>query len=214
MTLRTRVMLSSLIPAFVSLFAVPAQAQTMGLSIIRPGRSVAQIPSKPGRVLDGYFAHYRFDTADDRVGMSGVGARLMWSPTRTDYGATALPSRFTVGLFGEYVPNQEGRSFSLGHAGVASDVNVLRSPLFGRVLPVASLGAGVLWTNRVGPAIRESEFSIGNESVTMFSLAPALGTRVSLWRELGLRADARDLITFRDGTRHHVQLAAGLSFPF
>ena len=219
MTLRTCVKLSSLVPAacvagLLAASPVPASAQTMQLSIIRPERSVAEVPARPGRTVDGYYAHYRLDTPGDRIGVSGVGARFMWSPARADYGVTALPSRFAVGLFGEYVPNQEGRSFSLGHAGVTGDVNVLRTPLFGRIQPVASLGAGVLWTNREGPAIRGPEFVIGNETAAMFSLAPSLGTRVSLWRDFGLRADARDLITFRDATRHHVQLAAGLSFPF
>jgi len=52
------------------------------------------------------------------------------------------------------------------------------------------------------------------ESTTAFSLAPSVGARVGFWRQLGLRADAGDVVTFRGDTRHNLQLTAGLSFPF
>jgi len=38
--------------------------------------------------------------------------------------------------------------------------------------------------------------------------------RVGFWRQLGLRADAGDVVTFRGDTRHNLRLTAGLSFPF
>jgi len=204
MTLTTRVMISSVMLAVATALAPAAQAQTMWNSAIRP---------EPGRLLEAYYSHYRFETPGDRVGMNGIGGRLMWNPARADYGATALPSRFALGLFGEYAPDQD-KGFSVGHVGVQGDMSVFRTPLYGRVLPVVSLGAGMLWTDRSGPALSSPEFSIANESAKMFTLAPSIGTRVGLWRQLGLRADVRDLVTFRDGTRHHVQMAAGLSLPF
>ena len=204
MTLSTRVVISSLMLAFASSFATPAEAQTMSVSVIRP---------EPGRMLEGYYSHYRFSTPSDRVGMDGIGARLMWNPARADYGATALPSRFAVGMFGEYAPEQD-KGFSVGHVGVQGDMSVFRSPLYGRISPVLSLGAGMLWTNRDGPAISNPEFSLADRSVRTFTLAPSLGTRVGLWRQVGLRADVRDLVTFRDRTLHHVSFATGLSFPF
>ena len=49
---------------------------------------------------------------------------------------------------------------------------------------------------------------------TAFALSPAVGAKLALWRELGVRGDVRDLVTFRGGMRHHLQLTAGLSFPF
>ena len=204
MTLTSRVMISSLMLAFASSLATPAGAQTMSLSVIRP---------EPGRLLDGYYSHYRFATPGDRIGMDGIGARLMWNPVRADYGATALPSRFAVGMFGEYAPEQD-KDISVGHVGVQGDMNVFRSPLYGRVTPVLSVGAGMLWTNRDGPGVSSPEFSLADRSVRAFTLAPSLGTRVGLWRQIGLRADVRDLVTFRDRTLHHISFATGLSFPF
>lgn len=204
MTLSRRVMISSLMLAFASSFATTAAAQEMSVSVIRP---------EPGRVLEGYYSHYRFETPGDRIGMNGIGARLMWNTARADYGATALPSRFAVGLFGEYVPEQD-KNFSVGHVGVQGDMSVFRTPLYGRVSPVVSLGAGMLWTDRAGPGVSSPEFSLADRSVRTFTLAPSIGTRVGVWRQLGLRADVRDLVTFRDETQHHVSFAAGLSFPF
>jgi hypothetical protein len=204
MTLSARVMLSSVVLAFATFVTTPAQAQTMPASVIHP---------ESPRRFEGYYSYYRFDRPGDRLGMNGIGARFLWRPAVTNYTTSTLPSRLSFGLFGEYVPDQ-AKGFSVGHAGVQSDLNVLATPLYGRVSPLVSLGAGVLWTDRVGPAIDSREFTLGNRSVSMFALAPAVGTRVGIWRQLGLRADARDLITFRDRTLHHVQLAAGLSLPF
>jgi len=211
MTLTTRVMLSSVLAAVIGAYASTAEAQTMSISVIRPGST---IHPEPGRTVEGYYSHYSFDTPGSRTGMNGFGARIMWNPSRADYGLTALPSRFSLGLFGEYAPDQAERKFSVGHVGVQGDLNVFRTPLFGRLSPVASLGAGVLWTNRVGPAISSKEFTLGNETAQMFALSPSVGTRVALWRQLGLRADVRDLVTFRDRTLNHVQVAAGLSFSY
>ena len=203
MTLRTRVMLASVLVAAASLLATPAAAQSPVVPAVGP---------KPA-LFEGYYAHYRFARSDGRVGMNGIGARLMWNPIVADYGATTLPSRFAIGLFGEWAPNQD-KGFSIGHFGVQSDLSVAKSPLFGRVLPVLSLSAGALRTDRSGAAISKTDFELGDRSLTMFALAPSLGTRVAVWRQLGLRADVRDVMTFRDRTLHHAQVAAGLTLPF
>jgi hypothetical protein len=196
-------MLSFVLVAAASLFATPAAAQSRVVPAVRP---------KPA-LFEGYYTHYNFDRSDGRVGMNGIGARLMWNPIRADYGATTLPARFSIGLFGEWAPSQD-KGFSVGHFGVQSDLSVVRSPLFGRVLPVLSLSAGALRTERSGAAISEADFELGDRSLTMFALAPSLGTRIGVWRQLGLRADVRDVMTFRDQTRHHGQFTAGLSLPF
>lgn len=203
MTLRTRVMLPSFALLLAGL-AGPGQAQTTAPSTVEP---------EPNRSVEAYYSHYRFDVPGDRLGMNGVGARLMWRPTVEDYASPGFASRFAFGVFGEWAPDQD-KGLKAGHVGVQSDMNVFATPLFGRVSPVASLGAGAFWTDRVGPAIDSNDFSIQNKSIRSFALTPALGARVGLWRQLGLRADVRDLITFEEETLHHVQLSAGLSFPF
>ena len=101
------------------------------------------------------------------------------------------------------------------HTGVQGDVSLLSTPLLGHVSPVASLGLGVLRTNLDNASqAAATGFPLGMESTTTFSLAPSVGARVGLWRQLGLRADAGDVVTFRGDTRHNLQLTAGLSFPF
>jgi hypothetical protein len=197
-------MVSSVLVAAASLLATPVAAQSSAVP--------TAVGPKPA-LFEGYYTHYNFDRSDGRVGMNGIGARLMWNPIRADYGAATLPSRFAIGLFGDWAPNQD-KGFSVGHFGVQSDVSVVRSPLFGRVLPIVSLSVGALRTDRSGAAISQADFELGDRRLTMFALAPSLGTRVGVWRQLGLRADARDVMTFRDRTRHHGQFSAGLSLPF
>ena len=98
MTLSTRVMLPSFALAFGSLFAAPAQAQTT---------SVLALPPAPHRVVEGYYSHYRFDVPGDRLGMNGIGARFLWRPGVEDYTAPSFASRFALGVFGEYAPDQD-----------------------------------------------------------------------------------------------------------
>jgi hypothetical protein len=165
--------------------------------------------------VEGYHAHYRLDAAgDDRIGMDGIGARLLWRGGLRFAGADALRERSAVGLFAEYAPTQSG-GFSLLHAGLQGDLNLTPAPLFGRVTPIASLAAGALWTDvddetkAVG-----SGFPLAARSSTTLALTPAIGMRMDLWRQLGLRMDVRDVITFRHKTLHNYQFATGLSFAF
>ena len=163
--------------------------------------------------FDGYYTHYRLDTdGDERFGMNGVGARLMWRPTSGD--SVGIPARLGIGVFGEYAPATD-LGFSLLHAGLQGDMTLVSQPWYGRLTPIASLGAGVLHTN-VDETLRaaSSGVPIGVRSTTAFTLTPAAGVKLGLWRQIGLRADARDLVTFRDGPRHNWQFTAGLSFPF
>lgn len=184
------------------------------------GTAKAQsIPSTVGQfAVDGYYSYYRLDAVgNDAVGMNGLGARVMWYPWRgtvSSDDAARFQSRVGLGLFGEYAPAQD-RGFSMLHTGVQGDVSLLSTPLLGHVSPVASLGLGVLRTNLDNASqAAATGFPLGMESTTTFSLAPSVGARVGLWRQLGLRADAGDVVTFRGDTRHNLQLTAGLSFPF
>lgn len=165
--------------------------------------------------VEGYHAHYRLDTAgDDRIGMDGIGARLMWRGGLRFTGPDALRERSAIGLFAEYAPTQSG-GFSLLHAGVQGDLNLTPKPLFGRVTPIASLGAGALWTDVDDEAKAiGSGFPLAARRSTTLALTPAIGMRVDLWRQLGLRMDVRDVVTFRHKTLHNYQFATGLSFSF
>lgn len=172
--------------------------------------SIGQVPI----TVEGYYTHYRLDAeGNDRLGMNGIAARLMWNADALVPG-TALESRVAAGLFAEYAPTQD-RGFSLLHAGVQGDVRLTSAPLFGRVTPLGSLALGALWTDvEDGPAAIASRFPLGTRSTGTFALSPSVGARIALWRQLGFRADVRDVITFRHRTLHNMQLASGLSFEF
>ncbi len=161
--------------------------------------------------VEGYYTHYRLDGEGDRVGMDGVGARLIWALGPSD--DMRVRSRSALGVFAEYAPRQD-LGFTMWHAGLRGDLNLLRQPWLGRVSPVLSLGAGALSTKVERAEDKEISFPLGTKSTTAFALTPSIGTRVKLWRQLGIRADVSDLVTFRDGTRHNVQFTAGVSLPF
>lgn len=158
-----------------------------------------------------YYTHYRLDGEGDRIGMDGFGGRMMWGIGTPD--SMTVRPRAAIGVFGEYAPRQD-LGFTMWHAGVHGDFNLLHQPWLGRISPVLSLSAGALSTGREQEENVEPRFPLATKSTTTFALTPSVGTRVRLWRSLGLRADVSDLITFRDETRHNVQFAAGLSFPF
>lgn len=165
--------------------------------------------------VEGYYTHYRLATSGaDRFGMHGIGGRLLWNGALRFAGLESLPSRSAVGVFAEYAPTQD-RGFSLIHTGAQGDFNLAPRRLFGRVTPIASLAAGALWTDveDENTAIATG-FPLAARRTTTFALTPAAGLRVGLWRELGLRADVRDVMTFRHKTLNNIQFATGLSFVF
>lgn len=165
--------------------------------------------------VEGYYTHYRLDTsAEARLGMHGIGGRLMWNGALRFAGLESLPSRSALGIFAEYAPTQD-RGFSLIHTGAQTDFNLAPTPLFGRITPIASLAAGALWTDveDQNKAIATG-FPLAARRTTTFALTPAAGIRIGLWRELGVRADVRDVMTFRQRTLNNIQFATGLSFVF
>jgi hypothetical protein len=175
--------------------------------------------------FEGYYAHYRLDARGDATRANGFGGRLMWYPGSGEPRAAWLAPRIGLGAFAEYAPEQEA-GFTLLHAGLQGDVSLLPRPLFGRIDPMVGLGVGALRTNGVDlfgdrevnggvafsiagmPSLR---LPTADHAVTTFALSPALGARVAAFRGVALRADVRDLVTFRSGTKHNRQLSIGVS---
>lgn len=201
----TRSLVTRLIPAFlllVPLHGVHAQG----------AMPPASWSGSTGRVLEGLYTQYRLDTdGGDRVVVDGVGARVMWSPA-ADAGRNDLASRSALGVFATYTPQQRALGFSTLHAGATMDLVPLPTPLFGRVDPVLSLGAGIFRTDVHRPGA--SRAPLADRRNTTFALSPGVGARIGLWRGFGLRADVHDMIIFRGGTRHNIALDAGLSLSF
>lgn len=201
-----RILRSGLVAVAAALAASDVQAQT---GTARPTWAVTGPLS-----LEGYYAHYRLDASgDERFGMNGVGARLLWNGPAHFAGLRVVPSRAAIGVFAEYAPTARG--FSILHAGAQGDVRLSATPLFGRATPIASMALGALWTDVDNEAdARATAFPLAQERTTTFAVTPSLGVRVGLWRELGLRADVRDVVTFSPTTLHNLQFATGLSVSF
>jgi len=180
------------------------------------------LPSWAGRpAVETGYTQLRFDGDGSTLNAHGVGGRLMWSlaPTAPATGAASgLASRTDVGLYGTYTPQQRfGQGFRLGShgAGVTTDVRPLASPIAGRVEPYLSVGAGSLRVNVDGAsALTPAPSPLLERSRTVFTFTPGAGVAVRLTPGVALRGDVRDLMTFRDETRHNVAFGAGLRLTF
>jgi hypothetical protein len=215
-----RVLLAGLVlPVLGALVGGTAQAQDPAPYTLDPGAS-----------FEGYYTHFRLDArGGDWKSANGFGGRLMWHPGGRETRASWLAPRIGLGAFAEYAPEQDP-GFTLLHAGVQGDLSLVDTPLFGRVEPMLGLGVGALRTSGIDlftereiqspaalsivgmPSLQAA--ADDDRAVTTLALSPAFGARVNLVRNLSARADVRDLVTFRDGPKHNLQLAAGLSLPF
>jgi hypothetical protein len=156
--------------------------------------------------------------------------------------ADRLLSRTALGAFGVYAPEgSAGRA--TWHAGAEADHRLLPTPLLGRLDPIVSLGAGAFrtampagapeagWAGyaaslsgrflssmtvpQIVPVDRIAVIRApATRTVTSFALSPAFGLRLGVLPNAGLRADVRDVIAFRDGTTHNLELSGGLSLTF
>ena len=165
--------------------------------------------------FDGMYTRLRFDTdgGSDRMIAEGLGAKLMWTPAAGNRWASGILGRTDVGLYATWAadrdflgPKVDLRAFTLG---VATDVRPFPTPLLGRVEPFLSLGAGVLHTEISRPPLT-APHPLLDRSRTAFTVTPGVGTRLRLTPRLALQGDVRDLMTFRDGTRHNVAWGAGV----
>ena len=213
-------LLTCLVSAMFGILPASASAQSLGWG---NGRFA----------FEGFYSHYRFDdgASDDRIGLNGVGGRLMWhlAPS-AESDRSSLASRTAIGAFAVYTPEQDV-GFRTWHVGTQADFRLLTAPLFGRVEPIASLGVGVFRTDAVDDDVSGlaliDQFStslvlspafddraVTDQASTSFALSPAFGVRVALVRNLALRGDVRDVIAFRHGAQHNAEFAAGLSVSF
>ena len=190
------------------------------LGAATPHALAAQAARMPWQVrqpaVDGFHTRLHLAANEGRVGVDGIGGRLMWSATRPD-GADAswLADHASIGLLASHTPAQS-LGFSTLHLGAVVDVQPLATPLAGRVTPFLSLGAGMLRTT-VSSSVRASArptSPLTERSNTAPTLSPAAGLRVALVPGIALQADVRDLVTFRGDTRHNLGLGAGLRFGF
>lgn len=161
--------------------------------------------------VDAFHTRLHLDANDGRVGVDGIGGRLMWSAARPgDAGASWLADHASLGLLASHAP-APSRGFSALHLGAVVDLQP--APIGGRATPFLSLGAGVLRTT-VSSKMRASRprSPLTERSNTAPTLSPGAGLRVALVPGIALQADVRDLVTFRGDTRHNVALETGLRF--
>ena len=186
-----------------------------------PARSVSgqTLPSWVGRPsVEGGYTQLRFDGDRSTLSAHGVGGRLMWNVAPTASAATGLASRTELGVYGTYTPERRfGQGLRVGSygGGVAADVRPLASPLAGRIDPYVSLGAGALHVSvDRASALNPSPSPLLERSRTTFALTPGAGLLVRLTPGIALRGELRDVMTFRDDTRHNVALGTGLRLTF
>ncbi len=186
-----------------------------------PARSVSgqTLPSWIGQPsIEGGYTQLRFDGDGSSPRAHGVDGRLMWSLVPAAGGASGLASRTELGLYGVYTPQQRfGQGFRVGSygGGLAADLRPLASPLAGRIDPYVSLSAGALHVavDRASLSTR-SPSPLLERSRTTFALTPGAGLLVRLTPGVALRGELRDLMTFRDDTRHNVAFGTGLRLTF
>ncbi len=196
----------------VMLGALPAQAA-----------GAQTLPPWAGEpTVEAGYTQLRFDGDRSTLNAHGVGGRLMWNlapVTPGTGGAAGLASRTDVGLYGTYTPQQRfGQGFRLESygVGVTADVRPLASPIAGRVEPYLSMGAGSLRVNvdRASALTPAAPSPLLERSRTTFALTPGAGVAVRLTPGVALRGELRDVMTFRDDTRHNVAFGAGLRLTF
>jgi hypothetical protein len=180
------------------------------------------LPSWAGRpAVEAGYTQLRFDGDGSTLDTHGVGGRLMWNlapATGATVGASGLASRTELGLYGTYTPERRfGQGLRLGSygGGVTADVRPLATPIIGRVDPYVSLGAGALHVNVDRASTSTPAPSpLLERSRTTFALTPGAGLLVRLTPGVALRGDVRDMLTFRDDTRHNLAFGAGLRLTF
>lgn len=218
MSLVGRVLSTCLVVTSSSLLATrPAIAQT--------GPTLPEVPDRVA--VEQYMGRYEFGLAEDRVATHGMGGRVMWRQFLGEPTDAAPLRRAALGLFAEYAGGGND-VVSMLHGGVQGDVSLLTRPLWGRIEPVVSLGLGVLRLRTSGDEQRD----LRPQTLTSAPLAiavvpvlptrtefaatvtPSLGVRVGLLRQLGVRADVRDVMAAGNGLHHHWSFTGGLSFAF
>jgi hypothetical protein len=201
-------------PILLTRLAFSAVA-TLAVATMLP-RSVAAQTEAPV-AIEGYYGRFHLDAAaapaPGERSTTALGGRLLWYPGADDPEAHPFLSRTSVGLFGEYAPEQD-RGFNLVHAGLHGDLRLLRMPLFGRLQPTISLGAGVFTTRRTSFESVASGSPFDDRTRSAFALTPGAGLQLRLWRAVNVRADVRDVITMRDGTRNNLSVGGGLSLRY
>jgi hypothetical protein len=170
----------------------------------------------PVRAVEGFLTRYRLDTdRGNRLAVDGVGGRLVWTSGAALTDPTGLAARTSLGVFGVFLPEQNRLGFSMLHAGAELGMRPLATPLLARVEPTISLGIGALRTHVAERSLsRADALALADRSNVALALSPGAGARVALVPGLDLRGDVRDVVTLRNGVRHHAAWGIGLGMTF
>jgi hypothetical protein len=170
----------------------------------------------PVRALEGFLTRYQLDTErGNRLAVDGVGGRFLWTSSAALTDPASLAARTSVGVFGVFLPEQNRLGFSMLHGGAELNVRPLAAPILARIEPLLSFGVGALRTHVAELSqTRARDLALADRSNVALALSPGAGARIALVPGLDLRADARDVVTFRDGVRNHVAWNVGLGMTF
>jgi hypothetical protein len=170
----------------------------------------------PVRAVEGFLTRYQLDTdRGSRLAVDGVGGRLAWTSAAALTDPASLAARTSVGVFGVFLPEQNRLGFSMLHAGAELGVRPLAAPLLARIEPTLSFGLGALRTHVAERSqSRARNLVLADRSNVALALSPGAGARVAIVPGLDLRGDVRDVVTLRDGVRHHAAWGVGLGMTF
>jgi hypothetical protein len=208
----------------------------LGACAATPLPVMAQLGPPVRTVLEGYVARSQLhrSVAGSPARLAAVGARLLVPVEQLAAAAPRwLAERVDVGAFLSTAAT-DARTLAARHYGAQADVRLTSRPLAGRIEPLASLGIGGFRARLEEPRVARPLgaaclapadpgaapgarcLALGQPeqapAVESFALSPALGARLTLVPGVALRVEARDLVVHRDGPRHNLELALGLSF--
>ncbi len=198
------------------LFALMASAALVGAPVALHAQTTMDGTGPSRFTVDLQLAQYSLesDVADQRTGVGGVAARVMFR--RGDV-ANALNTLFYRARFGGYLvytaeqKDNDVRSFNFG---AQADFPLFAMPVANGFLdPFVSLGAGLFNTRaRVAGGVTAPEGTA--YSSTDFVLTPGIGTMIPITGGLRFRGDIQDAIVFGGETNNNWLLAGGISIGF
>lgn len=139
--------------------------------------------------------------------------QLMWQPIARDPSAAeaSIPSRFSIGAFYEETPPQN-LGLQARFVGGAAEFRPWPFAILGHIEPIAELGLGQFSLRNV--QTNHVPLPMASGKTSYFGVAPGVGVRLRLISNVGIRGDARDLITSNSGNQNTFAYRVGLTLLF
>lgn len=187
------------------LLAAPVAGAQSAWAPFMGGRLTAQA-SRSTYIFAGNLPSQHFDVRANYF-------QLMWQPIARDPSAAeaSVASRVSIGAFYEETPPQN-LGLQARYVGGTVELRPWPFAILGHIEPIAELGLGQFSTRNVQTGHAPIPIASGKSSY--FAAAPGVGVRLRLISNIGIRGDARDLITSNSGNQHTFAYRVGLTLLF